>query len=136
MTVPDTSGPEHPRATILVVEDEEVVRDFLTSALELDGHQVAAVPDGRAALEYLVSHSVDLILADCIMPVMDGCRLYEELRRCNNPLADRMVFISGDMSRDPVRKFLAEHPAPALQKPFSMVELREVLARALSRSRS
>ena len=127
----DTPGGVCAPATILVVEDEEVVRDFLTSALELDGHTVAAVPNGKVALEYLATHTVDAILADCLMPVMGGCELHEELRRRQNPLADRMGFISGDMDRDPVRKFMAEHEVPTLQKPFGMMDLRELLARVL-----
>ena len=119
------------RASILVVEDEEVVRDFLTSALELDGYDVEAVEDGRAALEYLKQGPVDLIIADCLMPVMDGCRLHEELRQRNDPHADRMIFISGAMGRDPVRTFLNESGAPALEKPFGTAELREILTRVL-----
>ena len=120
------------RGSILVVDDEEIVRDFLTSALELEGVCVEAVSDGRAALEYLKRNSADVIIADCIMPVMDGCRLHEELRRQNDPLADRMIFISGDTGRDPVRKFLAETGAPSLQKPFGTTELRDILSRVLS----
>lgn len=135
MTATDTPAADRPPVSVLVVEDEEVVRDFLTSALELDGHDVAAVPNGKVALEYLATHTVDAILADCLMPVMGGCELHEELLRRQNPLADRMGFISGDMGRDPVRKFMAEHEVPSLQKPFGMIDLRKLLDRVLAGSK-
>ncbi|MFQ5718331.1 MAG: response regulator [Acidobacteriota bacterium] len=133
MTDRDQSRSKLPPATILLVEDEEVVRDFLSSILELDGHSVEAVPHGGAALAFLSRHDVDLVLADCLMPVMDGCQLHSVLRQRHDPLADRMVLISGDMERDPVRTYLRKHSVVTLQKPFGAAELRAVLARVIAR---
>jgi two-component system cell cycle response regulator CpdR len=63
-------------ARILIAEDEEAARIFLSRALELDGHSVHTVADGAAALEYLNSGvAVDLLLTDISMPVMDGIAL-------------------------------------------------------------
>jgi two-component system cell cycle response regulator CpdR len=63
-------------ARILIAEDEEAARVFLSRALEFDGHTVHAVADGAAALEYLNSGAAaDLLLTDISMPVMDGIAL-------------------------------------------------------------
>ena len=118
--------------TVLVVEDEEVVRDFLASALEVDGHTVVVARNGQEALEYLAGDTVDAILADCHMPVMSGWELHQELCRSKHPLAAHVGFISGDVNRDPVRKYLDEHEVPTLQKPFGMIGLRDLLVRVLA----
>jgi two-component system cell cycle response regulator CpdR len=69
-------------ARILIAEDEEAARIFLSRALELDGHSVHAVSDGAAALEYLQSGAeADLLLTDISMPVMDGIALALALSR-------------------------------------------------------
>ena len=63
-------------ARILIAEDEEASRVLLTRALELDGHNIHAVADGAAALEYLQGGGeADLLLTDISMPVMDGIAL-------------------------------------------------------------
>lgn len=63
-------------ASILVAEDDEAVRDFVTRGLALDGHAVTPARDGSEALHALHGGlSVDLLLADIKMPVMDGIAL-------------------------------------------------------------
>jgi two-component system cell cycle response regulator CpdR len=63
-------------ARILIAEDEEAARVLLSRALELDGHNIHAVADGAAALEYLqAGNEADLLLTDISMPLMDGIAL-------------------------------------------------------------
>jgi DNA-binding NtrC family response regulator len=66
---------------ILVVDDEEIVRDSLSSWLEEDGYDVEAVESGKKALERLPSKKWDLMLVDLKMPGMDGIQLMEEVRK-------------------------------------------------------
>ena len=68
-------------ATILLVEDNEDIREMMSVALELGGYQVLAAPDGRAALEVL-RHSPppSLILLDLMMPVMNGWEVCQALK--------------------------------------------------------
>jgi DNA-binding NtrC family response regulator len=66
---------------ILVVDDEEIVRDSLGSWLEEDGYNVEAVESGRKALERLPAKAWDLMLVDLKMPGMDGIQLMEEVRK-------------------------------------------------------
>lgn len=62
-------------ARILIAEDEEAVRAFVSRALALRKHQVTAVADGAKALEALSVGEYDLLLTDIVMPVMDGIAL-------------------------------------------------------------
>lgn len=84
---------------LLLVEDEETVRRPLCRFLERRGATVLDAPNGAVALDLLKTERVDLVLSDLRMPVMDGIALYQELRRRNVELADRLLFVSGDLSR-------------------------------------
>jgi DNA-binding NtrC family response regulator len=75
---------------ILVVDDEEIVRDSLSSWLEEDGYHVEAVESGKKALERLPAKVWDLLLVDLKMPGMDGIQLMEEVRKTH---PDMLVII-------------------------------------------
>lgn len=68
--------------TVLVVEDEEDLREMIREALELNGYAVVAAEDGHQALAQLarIQH-LCLVLIDLLMPGMNGWDLFEELRR-------------------------------------------------------
>ena len=69
------------RGTILVVDDDSVLRRLLATVLKLRGFSVLVAEDGVQALEVLQHEDhVDLVLADIIMPQMDGWTLLERLR--------------------------------------------------------
>ena len=65
---------------ILVADDEERVRAFLSRSLVSDGHSVVAVPDGRAALEALDTEGISLALLDIVMPSPNGLQVLSEMR--------------------------------------------------------
>ena len=69
---------------ILVVDDERAVREALQRALRLEGYEVELVEDGQQALFALARHSVDAIVLDVLMPVMDGLETARKLRRQGN----------------------------------------------------
>ena len=67
------------RMQVLVVEDDETIRDLVHLALSDEGYDVMAAPHGKAALDLLQNTQPDVILLDMCMPVMDGwdfCRAY------------------------------------------------------------
>ncbi len=70
---------EHP-STILVVDDNETVRDLLSIRLETRGHTVATAADGRMALEKMRQHQYDLILLDIMMPEVNGYDVLEAMQ--------------------------------------------------------
>ena len=69
-------------ATILVVDDEKPVRQFLVAAFEQEGHQVLEAWHGQHALHVISGHStrLDLVVADVMMPLMGGVELCKTLR--------------------------------------------------------
>jgi len=69
------------KVNIMVVDDEEIVRDSLTSWLEEDGYRVESVESGRKALERLPEREWDLMLVDLKMPGMDGIQLMDEVHK-------------------------------------------------------
>ena len=68
------------RASILVVDDDPVMRLMLTAALERDGHRVSTADDGPSALDHLRSEPVDVVLLDVVMPEMDGFAVLEHVK--------------------------------------------------------
>jgi two-component system chemotaxis response regulator CheY len=66
---------------ILIVDDSALVRSQLRAALEIKGARVVEAENGNEALWRARENAVDLVIADIHMPVMDGIRLVEELRR-------------------------------------------------------
>lgn len=71
---------------ILVVEDDDDIRDGMTSILELEGYVVYAAENGKKALEMLETINPCLILLDLMMPVMDGWQ-FAELKKKNAKIA-------------------------------------------------
>lgn len=66
---------------ILVVDDEELLRNLLQISLQKQGYQVAVARNGREALEIVSTRKIDLVLLDIMMPEMDGFATCAELRR-------------------------------------------------------
>ncbi len=69
------------KTRILVVDDEEIVRESLGGWLEKDGYHVASAPDGRSAVERLKSDKWNVLLVDLKMPGMDGLQVLEEAKK-------------------------------------------------------
>ncbi|MBU6156399.1 MAG: response regulator [Alphaproteobacteria bacterium] len=81
--------------TILLVEDEDAVRDFAVRALEMRGYKVHPASCGDEALELIEAHGpeIDLVISDVVMPGMEGPALVKEIRK-GNP-AMRVILMSG-----------------------------------------
>lgn len=65
------------KPNLLVVDDEPVARQSLSDILRLEGYAVSAVPNGQAAVEYVRTHPVDLMVVDLRMPGMDGLEVIQ-----------------------------------------------------------
>jgi DNA-binding response OmpR family regulator len=71
-------------ATVLVVDDEPMVREVVARYLELDGVRVHEAADGQAALDWLATHSPDLVVLDVMLPGVDGLSIMRRLRAAGN----------------------------------------------------
>src|SRR5579872_5717202 len=79
--------------SILIVDDEEGIRDSLSSILREEGYLVDAVSSGEECLEHLANQQMDLVLLDVWLPKMDGLETLERMRQVGHfPM---VVMISG-----------------------------------------
>ncbi|GAA0447092.1 MULTISPECIES: cell cycle two-component system response regulator CpdR [Sphingomonas] len=109
---------------ILLAEDDQVMREYLTRALERSGYRVAAVDRGTAALPLLESETFDLLLTDIVMPEMDGIELAQKAQEIAPEM--RVMFITG-FAAVTLKAGKAVPQARVLSKPFHLRDLvREV----------
>src|SRR5271165_66008 len=85
-------------AHILVVDDEEAIREVVSTMLESRGYHCTALGNGRAAQEYVRKQTPDLVLSDMIMPEMDGIQLLDWLRDFDPEIPVIMVTAIHDIS--------------------------------------
>lgn len=111
--------------SILIVDDDEDIRDLLSLILRLEGHEVQLAVDGVDALARLSTHRPSVILLDMMMPRLDGEGFLKELR--NNPqLADiPVVLISGHQAAR--QKAVELGVAGCLVKPIELTDLLSTL---------
>jgi PAS domain S-box-containing protein len=121
------------KGSILVVDDEELVRKTLGEMLRSFGYQVTCVENGRKALDYLAEHQseVDLILLDMIMPDMDGRSCYKAIR--NQGCDVQVVIITGHSPDQVTQNLLDQGVLGIIEKPFDMNRLSQIIAQALQR---
>jgi CheY-like chemotaxis protein len=113
-------------ATILLVEDERIVRHLLRSILEEAGHGVIEACDGADALAQYRSHRTDLILTDLMMPKKDGLVFIEEVQR-EFPHAKITAITSGDGTLASADEARMLGVSSVLRKPLDLEELLEVI---------
>jgi PAS domain S-box-containing protein len=124
------ASPEGQGEIILVVEDEERVRESSRRILELLGYRVLTADDGREALEiYRSAERVDLLLTDVVMPRMGGKELIQELRKTHSSL--KAVAMTGYTLEEDLRELKEEGSLEVVYKPLDMNTLARVVRRAL-----
>jgi PAS domain S-box-containing protein len=111
--------PDTKKAKILIVDDEETIRHYLSRLLTGEGYSVETVENAAKALEIVRQKRFNLILLDVKMPVMSGTDLYVQLRDIAKSLAKRVLFITGDVMGEDTYKFFAETKTPYITKPFN-----------------
>ena len=123
------------KSRILVVDDEQVVRNIVDRVLTGEGHKVETVDNAADALKKIESKKYNLILMDIKMPGMDGVKLYKRIHKIDKSLARRVVFMTGDIMGTDTEKFLAEAKVAHIDKPFDAEQLSRQVQRALAGGR-
>jgi signal transduction histidine kinase/FixJ family two-component response regulator len=123
------------RGRVLVVEDEPTVAQLIVDVLREEGHQVDAMLDSQEGLTQLARNEYDLVICDLRMPRLDGPAFYEALVRAGSPVANRIIFITGDTLAPRTLEFLEPNGLPYLAKPFLVEELKIAVNRMLERGR-
>ena len=106
---------------ILLVEDEESIRDVVKLNLELDNYEVIATGNGRDALNYFGEQHFDLIVLDIMLPEMDGFQIAEQIRLTNLDIPIIML-TAKDSASDRITG-LKKGADDYLTKPFNLEEL-------------
>lgn len=121
--------------TVLVVDDDTVNRLLLRRRLEREGLGVVTAADGREALSLLAERSVDLVLLDIVMPVLDGFGVLDAIRRDPATALLPVVVISGSEDDRAVLRCIEMGADDVLPKPFDPALLRARIGAGLARAR-
>jgi two-component system cell cycle sensor histidine kinase/response regulator CckA len=114
--------------TVLLVEDEPMVRSVAERALTRHGYQVITADNGEEALEIVArGEPIDLLISDVVMPGMDGPTMVREARKSRPEL--KILFMSG-YAEEQLRKSIDIENVNFLPKPFSVTELAEAARNA------
>jgi two-component system alkaline phosphatase synthesis response regulator PhoP len=109
------------KASLLVVEDEESLREALKLNLELEGYEVTTVDNGPAVLKMVKNEYFDLIILDIMLPDMDGITVCETIRMQHNDVP--ILFLSARNSSADRVEGLKKGGDDYLTKPFNLEEL-------------
>ncbi|MEZ4412248.1 MAG: ATP-binding protein [Gemmatimonadales bacterium] len=129
--IPPPAETSTPPLRILVIDDEPHILHYMRATLEAWGHGVEVAGDGEEGLVLAADGDFDLIISDLRMPRLTGREFFEALNRRNPEAASRVVFSTGDTVHGDTTAFLESQAHPFLNKPFSLAELRALLARAV-----
>jgi CheY-like chemotaxis protein len=124
-----------PRRRVLVVDDEALVRTSLTRVLAHDGHEVVTADSGRAALDVHARERgrIDVVVLDMMMPDLSGTEVFRLLRAAEPGL--RVVLSSGYSLESEAQALIDAGGVSVLQKPYTVDEVRRVLAAAVGAGR-
>lgn len=117
---------------ILLVEDEESIREALRLNLELEGYEVVNTANGKKALDLIGSQHFDLLLLDVMLPDVDGFTITEQVRLTNTEVPI-LLLTAKDMAQDRVTG-LKKGADDYLTKPFNLEELLLRVSKLLQRS--
>jgi PAS domain S-box-containing protein len=123
------------RGTVLLVEDEEEVRELMQVTLESLGYRVLSVSNGADALQVAreTRQSIDVLLTDVVMPRMNGPEVAERVRALRPSI--RVIYMSGYAGESIARMAELDEHTAFLPKPFAVSALAERLEAAISSNR-
>ncbi len=119
--------------TILVIDDEEIMREVLETLLTREGYDVRLASSGPEGLEYARSTPVDAAIVDVMMPDMDGLSVLDELKKLDDEMA--VIMITAFASVDTAVAAMKRGAFDYITKPFKNDEVLVVLRNAVERKR-
>lgn len=115
--------------TILIVDDESIIRELCARTLR--GYRVLHAENGQQALQVLEHHDVDLVLADVMMPVMNGLDLLQQVKE-RDP-GQLVIVMTGFADKEIVLRALKSQADDFIQKPINLLQLRTTIDKALEK---
>ncbi|MDH4006606.1 MAG: response regulator [Desulfuromonadales bacterium] len=120
---------EGEKSTILVVDDEEIIRDLCSRALK--DYRVLEADNGRDALQILNHEHVDLILVDVMMPIMNGLDLLQQVK--DRDAEQLVIVMTGYADKEIILRALKARADDFIQKPINLLQLKTTIAQALEK---
>lgn len=118
-------------SSILVIDDELSMREFLKILLEKDGHAVEVASNGSSALQLAAEDDFDLVISDIRMPGMSGLDLLAELKKINSDLP--VIMITAFASPEDAVIAMKNGAYDYITKPFKVEEIKKVIRSATAR---
>jgi serine/threonine-protein kinase PpkA len=113
--------------TILIVEDDDAIRNNITRLLKLEGYDIVSAINGREGLQRALEARPDVVISDISMPEMDGFELLEKIRADKTLGATSVMLLTALDDRASMRRGMTAGADDYLAKPFTRVELLEAL---------
>lgn len=123
----DTSSKKH----ILIVDDEELIRDLLARALSRLGYAITSVAKGEEALGLIKTRDIALVISDLRMPGIDGFELFRQCKKLKPKLPVICITGFGKDFDEPIEQLKREGLFACLPKPFEISELVKAVERAI-----
>ncbi len=119
------------RETILIIDDEDDIREMVQEMLQLNGYRTIASADPLAGLELYAGRrrEIDMIILDLIMPGLGGAETFERLQRIDPGV--KVLISSGYQEDETVQKLIARGVLGFIQKPYNMEKLTSAVRRVL-----
>lgn len=122
------------RNKILIVEDDNTLRNEICAILNMEGFLIAEADNGESAIEIASTFLPDLILCDIMMPRMDGLQVLSKLREAPSSMLTPFIFITALAERENIRLGMALGADDYLIKPFTRTEMLQTIHTRLSKS--
>ncbi len=121
--------PERKASSILIVDDEEIIRELCKRTLK--DYRLHEAENGEEALAVLRKHPVDLVLADVMMPVMSGLDLLQTIKESDPE--QLVVIMTGYADKEVILRALKAEADDFIQKPINLLQLKTSISKALEK---
>lgn len=109
--------------SILLIEDNEEIRENMAEILEMSNYKVWTAPDGKEGVALAIQHTPDLIVCDIMMPVLDGYGVIHMLQKNEATQHIPFIFLTAKAERAEIRKGMELGADDYITKPFNGTEL-------------
>ncbi|MBD99605.1 MAG: transcriptional regulator [Verrucomicrobia bacterium] len=122
------------KTSLLLIEDDEIIRENTAEILELSNYEVTTASNGKQGIEVAKRIQPDLIVCDIMMPEMDGYQVLNDLSKNPQTSTIPFIFLTAKTEKNEVRKGMALGADDYITKPFDEDELLEAIKGRLKRS--
>lgn len=116
-----------PKKKILIIEDDNILRENILESLNEEGYDVITAADGLTGVSMSMSRIPDLILCDINMPGMNGLELFKAIQQIKNTSAIPFIFITAKTEKEDIRTGMQLGADDYITKPFDLNELHQTI---------